>query len=136
MEDYYQKNEGLTEKEIILQHLKKLSELSMKEWRGGYVDFKNIDGRTVEVYVEDIRKCFTQGVEVLEIMLSPRLTDDKTNIEGLKSKIKLNLEEYNSNKINVDTYLNIKLDIMLEMLRILVNRLHKTGYLTQQLRVG
>lgn len=77
--------ERLTFKDIILQHLKRISQLSSVEFRGGYFAKKLIpmpSGVTLtsEEYVPDTREIYRNAVDVLADMLAPYF--DKTMRES------------------------------------------------------
>lgn len=67
--DIKQKKETLSD--IILQHLKKILELSTHEFCGGYEKEVVIDNRRSTIYVPNSRKQYIQAVESLSDVLLP-----------------------------------------------------------------
>jgi len=99
----------LTFKDIILQHLKKISQFASVEFRGGYWEIKEVpfsSGSGVvhsisnKVYVPDSREVYSNAVECLADMLYPYFDEEMKKAE---QKCKKELEEaYNSNTILVE----------------------------------
>jgi len=65
-----------TFKDIILQHIKRILEISTKEFRGGYNKEIVVDNKSVIEYVPDTRKQYIQSVQSLSDVLVPRFDED------------------------------------------------------------
>ena len=68
-------NDGVTFKEIVLQHLRQITRFSSVEFRGGYTQQKavNTGGITnvVETYIPDTLEVYSNAVECFADMLCP-----------------------------------------------------------------
>jgi len=77
--DYYYK-QGRQIKDIVLEHIKKLSELSLQELKEGYWKSKPVkigDGVVItETYFPDLREAFCNGVDFLYGLITPTLEED------------------------------------------------------------
>jgi hypothetical protein len=87
----YQKDQ-LSFREIILQHLKKITEFSSVEWKGGYWEQRIIPmgsgGMTQKVYVPDTRDIYSNAVEVFGDLLFPHYDEEmKTEDKRIQNKI-------------------------------------------------
>jgi len=75
--DSYQggKQEKVTFRDIVLSQVKKISDNSNKEFKGGYYDYKPINvgqfGSSVKVYVPDSREVYSNSVEYLYDLVFP-----------------------------------------------------------------
>ena len=87
-EDFSQEKEKL--KDIVLQHLKRILELSTQEFAGGYEKEVLIDNRLSTVYVPDSRKQYIQSVESLSDVLLPFFDNE---IKKPSDEINKRLEE-------------------------------------------
>ena len=72
-------SQGLTFKDIILAHIRKITQLSCVEMRGGFWEHKppqnpNINV-TIDIYIPDSRECFSNAVLCLYDMLYPYFDD-------------------------------------------------------------
>lgn len=63
-------------KDIILQHLKRILELSTQEFRSGYNKETVVDNKVVIEYVPDTRKQYIQSIESYSDVLSPSFDED------------------------------------------------------------
>jgi hypothetical protein len=65
----------LTFKDLILQHLKKITTLASVEFRGGYWEERHINTshatNTIRTYIPDTRECYSNAVECFADMLFP-----------------------------------------------------------------
>lgn len=101
-------------KQIVLETIKKLGEISSFEFRGGFMQ-KKISGNLIEeIYVEDSRKKFIQVIEFLVSLVKPKF--DKTMKETHERLMKEQENNYNlyANKDN-EVYTINKLKIMREL---------------------
>jgi len=93
-EQFITKKEKKSFREIVLEHLSKILEISRSEFRGGYRRLVVQGNYSFEEYVPDNRKGYIQAVESLADILSPffdeEMEEDKKNIyediEGLFDK--------------------------------------------------
>ncbi len=70
-DNFYNKKERTSFRDIVLQHLKRILELSTLEFKGGY-NHNVVRGNISEiVYVPDTRKCYIQAIESLADVLIP-----------------------------------------------------------------
>ena len=93
---YNYSKDKLTFKDIILQHLRKLTELSSVEFRGGYtIIVTTRAGDSKENYIPDSREIFINAVQVFADMLYPYFDDDmKTNFNTLGEALEKSGEEF------------------------------------------
>ena len=95
---------NLTFKDIVLQHLKKITLLASVEMRGGFwqqTPHPNPSINTdIKVYIPDSREVYSNAVECLSDMLSPYF--DKEMIEAEEKVEKEILESYKKNTILQD----------------------------------
>ena len=119
-----------TFRDLILNHLSKILELSCDEFRGGYIK-KEIKGNYVEeVYVPDSRKRISQAIEFFSFLLQPKYDKDMNEkSEEIKKKLEINLKEYNEEKISKDRFTINKLTLMKSLFEELNFLLAKKDYL-------
>lgn len=91
----------ITFKDIVLQHLRKITTLASVEFRGGYWEIKphpspscNIE---YKIYVPDTRECYSNAVENFADMLAPYF--DKVMKEAEKEAIEEDKKAYKDNTI-------------------------------------
>lgn len=76
---YYK--QGRQVKDIVIEHIKKLGDLSLKELKEGYWKIKPVkigDGVVItETYFEDLREAFCNGVDFLYRLIEPTLEEEK-----------------------------------------------------------
>jgi len=134
-EEYGMKQEGASFKEICLRHLSKISELSTREFKKGYMKKKPIATSSgvymSEEYIEDGRKAFINAVNCFYDLLLPHfddemITKDKEIEEELKSKLKEFKEDLNS---SADDWIDEKLEIKRKLFQQLSLLLKRLGYL-------
>jgi|TARA_R100000501_G_C2626860_1_gene120650 hypothetical protein len=113
-EGFVTNQEKLSFKEIVLQHLKKILELSTNEFRGGFYNtIYDSRGGYTKQYIGDSRKVYVQSVESLSMILIPYF-DKKMNdffekyekdLKGMEKKVKelVNKRIEEEKKIGVDT---------------------------------
>ncbi len=98
MGDYYGKKDGMSWREIILEHVRKILECSRTEFRGG---FWNESGNNppIRTYIFDTRATYINGVNSLADVLLPFFDEDMQKVfddheeKVTKEKIKEQLEE-------------------------------------------
>jgi hypothetical protein len=94
----------LTFKDIVLLHLKKMTEYASVEMRGGYWETRNrMQGQQIftdKIYVPDTREIYSNAVEVLADLLSPYFDGDMSKAEEEAEKM-MN-KAYNSNTVLVE----------------------------------
>ena len=119
-----------TFRDLILNHLSKILELSCDEFRGGYIK-KEIKGNYVEeVYVPDSRKRISQAIEFFSFLLQPKYDKDMNEkSEEIKKKLETNLKEYNEEKISKDRFTINKLTLMKSLFEELNFLLSRRDYL-------
>jgi len=119
-----------TFKDIVLDQLHKILEMSCEEFRGGYTQ-KQIKGNYVEeVYVSDVRKRISQAIEFFSFLLQPRYDKEmKEKSIKIKKKIEENLKEYNEKKIDRERFMINKLNLMKNLFEELNFLLAKRDYL-------
>jgi len=79
----------LTFRDIVLQHLRKITQLASVEFRGGYWEVRETPvfsgGATLtiknRVYVPDTRECYSNAVEVLADLLAPYFDEEMRKAE-------------------------------------------------------
>lgn len=80
VEGFITNQEKLEFKQIVLQHLKKILEISTNEFRGGYTITVGYNPSREE-YVPDMRKCYIQAVESLADVLLPHFDKEMREAE-------------------------------------------------------
>jgi len=82
----YNKSEGLSFREIILQHLKLISRNYSVELRGGYWEEKPNpipnSNEVIRIYVPDTREVYSNSVEALADMLLPYFDEEMKKSEA------------------------------------------------------
>ena len=68
-------NDGVTFKEIVLQHLRQISRFASVEFRGGYTQEKIINTGAItnkmDIYIPDTREIYSNAIECFADMLCP-----------------------------------------------------------------
>lgn len=77
----------ITFRDIILQHLRKISQLSCVEFMGGYYDERTVYApggmqNTIKTYVPDTREQYSHAVEVLADLLYPHFDKEMQDFEN------------------------------------------------------
>ena len=149
-------NESLSFREIILQHLKKISQFASVEFRGGYWEIKPdtspSSNSEFKVYVPDTREVYSNSVECLADMLFPYFDEtmiadekrckeedkkaytDNTIIKQLdkeedsEEEIKTQRRKFKDMKGRV-SYRSLRVRIVRELFRDLCSFLHRKKYL-------
>lgn len=134
-EEYGMRQEGASFKEICLRHLSKISELSTREFKRGYMKKKPIATSSgvymAEEYVEDGRKAYINAVDCFYDLLLPHFDDpmiekDKEIQEELKTKLKEFTDDKGS---DADDWIDEKLEIKRRLFQQLSLLLKRLGYL-------
>ena len=86
---FRKKDEKIDFKQIILLHMKKILEVSVNEFTGGYYDFVFQANNVHKKYVTDKRAEFIQAIELLGLSLDPYFDEpmkeaDKSYTKGLQ----------------------------------------------------
>lgn len=94
----YQGEQKYSIKEIILRHIRKISDLSCQEFTGGYWEKKPIKTPSgimfTESYKQDVREAYCNSIDFLIDVVYPMCKDDKKlkeyleKFEGYKEEIK------------------------------------------------
>ncbi len=105
---YFNQPQGLEFREVVLQHLKKILELSTSEFQRCVKVRYDTENKSSTKFVEDNRKAFCQAVETFSAILIPHF--DKQMKESYSKHIKI-LEQYpheyyKAEKQNVSKILN------------------------------
>ncbi len=80
--------EALGFKEILLEHLRKILEISRKEFRGGYWEISG-DNPPTRTYISDTRACYSQAVLSLSDILQPLFDETmKKEYKEINKKLK------------------------------------------------
>jgi hypothetical protein len=99
------KQGGYSINEIILRHIRKLSDICCKEFTGGYwkkTPIKTAQGiMFIEDYKEDIRECFCNNVKFLIWVVTPR------SDENFKKFVKENYKNESDIKKKMEIMQNI-----------------------------
>ena len=136
MEFYQQHNDSITHPSIVHELLKKIvTELGVREFRGGYKKPIINGGLTYMDYVPDSRSEYIQGVESLSDILLPQYDEDMTKAakeynDGIE-KIEKNLgnEDVRMGDDNHTTLIRKKLKLVRTLFRELNLLLKRTNYL-------
>jgi hypothetical protein len=104
----------LSIKEIILRHIRKISDLSCQEFTGGYWEKKPIKTPSgimfTESYKQDVREAYCNAIDFLVDIIYPMSDNDLKEylqkFEGFKEKIE---EEDRTEDKKLDIVLKIKL---------------------------
>ncbi len=127
--------EKRTFKDLILDQLNRILELSVDEFRGGYTQKKVVGNYIEETYIPDARKRMSQAIEFFSFLLQPLYDKDmKKQSDTLKRKIGSNLKKFNDKKIERDVFRINKLNLMKELFEELNFLLVRKDYLKGQSR--
>ena len=135
---YYNQQDSISFKQILLEHMKKILEISTHEFREGRMENKiGADGLTLPVYISDTRKSFIQSVETFTDILFPYF--DKTMIEDYEEimmRVEKNKDDYNTyggergeGTEAYTEYISKELNLMKKTFRVLNLLLHRIDYL-------
>lgn len=134
--------EGTTFREIVLKHLKRISDLASVEFRGGYWDVKKTPvemggaGTTLisKTYVPDTREAYSNAIENLADMLYPyfdeQMTEDEKNTNAELDKA------YKSNTVVVEETREDKNPEEEQEKRKFQEQDHKKSYRDERVRIN
>lgn len=130
----FQRPEGTTFKEIVLQHITKIGNICTKEFKEGYWEERPVKvGDAIymtKTYKEDTRDAYTNAVDFLYDLLLPRFDEDKE----IKTQIELIDKEMESQKKNCpnDEWKNVRLTYRRKLFQQLSLLLKALNYLEVQ----
>jgi hypothetical protein len=94
----------ITFRDIILQHLKKISQFASVEFRGGYWEERTVHSGsvsdTIRTYIPDTREVYSNAVECLADMLYPYF--DKEMLQEEEKCNKAIKQAFNDNSVLVE----------------------------------
>ncbi len=141
---------GNSFKDIVMLQLRKVTQLCCCEWRGGYYTMvPQKGGQEREVYVQDSREVFSNGVYALAIILTPKFDKDMdTALTNFKTKLSERQAKFikdssvdeevilgesfyteDKDKILLETYRNKKLKLHLSLFAELSKLLGRINYM-------
>ena len=141
---------GSSYKEIVMVQLKKVTDASNVEFRGGfYTIVTNKSGEDKEIYVQDSREVFSNGVVALAKLLKPKYDDTmRESFKKYKNRIKKITDKFiddsspdeevvlgdsfyesTEDKIFLETYRNKKLKLHLYLYQEVVMLLSRHNFL-------
>jgi len=121
-------------KDLILEHIEKILELTLTEFKGGYDKEIAIGNQIVKEYIPDSRKQYIQSVESLSDILSPHFDEEMQKVyneiekeinsltENMKKKEKISdkeVREYTLKKLELCRRLFRELNFFLDRVRVL-----------------
>lgn len=130
MSGSYQKASKLEFRDLILQHIKKILDITTIEFRGGYEREVVVGNQVVKEYIPDTRKQYIQSIESLSDILLP-FFDDKIKepyeiiIEKIKVLTNVMKEKKEISDKDVRTYTLDKLELcrkLFQELNLLLSR--------------
>jgi len=128
-ETFIQKKQKLEFKDLVLQHLKKILEITTSEFKGGYYKESVINNILTKEYIPDTRKQYIQSIESLSDILLPHFDQKikepyktisekiKKLTEGMKKKKKLTdleIRDYTLDKLEFCRELFRELNLLLK----------------------
>lgn len=140
------KDDGLKYEDIVIWQLRRMTVLSNVEFRGGfYTTVPSKDGEEKEIYVQDTREVFSNGVYALALLLKPffknnmkkvfkrfneqlqELTQEFIEKSSVDEEVVLGEAFYDNenDKILLETYKNKKLKLYLVLFSHLANMFKK-----------
>ncbi len=130
-------NDSLSFKEILLRHVKRITELASREMRGGYWETRPSPSpsmtASIKIYVPDTREEYSNSIECLADLLFPYFDDEITKEEQelVQEEEKAEKEAFkNSNaKEARQTYRNERIKIRKKLFRQLSSFLQRKRYL-------
>jgi len=129
------KKEKTEFRDIVLEHLKKILEITRQEFRGGYIQKKVVGGIVEEIYIPDTRKQYIQSIESLsDILLGFFDNKMKEKSKSLIKKTKEELKNFEDSGKEIGSeehnkYIIKKLKFMREVFKELNLLLHRKDYL-------
>ena len=137
-EQYSGGEEKTSFREIVLQHVKRITVISSKELRGGYNETKVTGNLSHSIYVPDSREEYGNAVNCLADLLLPhfdkkmRIAESRTDKDFEKERSSL-VKEFKEKETNYsDTKQRVsvaKLNSRRKLFRALMKFLHRKKYL-------
>ena len=130
MSFYTEKKKEISHRQIVFETIKDLQKKASVEYKSDLKKVVDHGTWNETIFMPDSRKEFIQLCEFLSDLLFPEFDSgmikeyDKTN-----EKLKKNLEDVDKKKIEVDDYINKKLELMREMFREIMKFLKRKDYL-------
>lgn len=133
-ETFIQKKTKLEFKDLVLQHLKKILDLTTLEFKGGYYQESVINNILTKEYIPDTRKQCIQSIESLSDILLPHFDkkikktheDISKKLKALTTAIK---KKKNPTDLEIRDYTLDKLDLCRELFQELNLLLKRKDYL-------
>lgn len=132
-EEDYSREQKISIKQIILQHIKKISDLSVNEFKEGYTDKKPLalkDGiMQTEKYFPDLRLSYINAIDFLHDLVRPymdKLFED--NLKKLDTKEEEEAKKIEENKSNEDEWINFLLKLRRRLFAEIILMLHRTNF--------
>ncbi len=141
---------GNTFKDIVMSQLRRVTQLSSTEFRGGYYTLvPTKSGVDKEIYVQDSREVFSNATYALALLLKPKF-DEKMNeaFETFNTKLKARQKDFmdassvdeevilgetfydnEKDKILLETYRNKKLRLHLSLFAEISKQLSRVNYM-------
>ena len=131
-----EQKEKRTFKDIVLDQLHKILELSCDEFRGGYTQ-KQVKGNyKEEIYIPDARKRISQAIEFFSFLLQPLYdTEMKNKSKEIRKKVEENLKKFGDKKIERDAFRINRLNLMKNLFEELNFLLSRGDYFKGHLKV-
>lgn len=141
---------GNSFKEIVMAQLRKVTQLANVEWHGGYyTSTLTKSGKDKEIYIQDSREVFSNGVYILTLLLKPKFDKEmNTALTNFNTKLKKRQEEFikasseeeevilgesfyteDKDKILLETYRNKKLKLHLSLFSEISKQLARLKYM-------
>ncbi len=141
---------GNSFKDILMSQLRRVTQLSSVEFRGGYYStVPTKSGVDKEIYVQDSREVFSNAVYVLALLLKPKFDKEMEKSFGtFNTKLKDRQKEFigkssveeevilgesfydkEEDKILLETYRNRKLKLHLSLFAEISNQLARINYM-------
>ena len=141
---------GNSFKDILMSHLRRVTQLSSVEFRGGYYStVPTKSGVDKEIYVQDSREVFSNAVYVLALLLKPKFDKEMEKSFGtFNTKLQERQKEFikkssveeevilgesfyddEKDKILLETYRNRKLKLHLALFAEISNQLARINYM-------
>lgn len=132
--------EGVTFKDIVLAHLRRITSLASVEMRGGYWESRSRPAGSVmmseQVYIQDSREAYNNAIDCLSDLCLPyfdsemQAAEDRCTekMEKLKEQFSKDAEQ----KKNEQIYYSRKLGIKRELFRALSCFLYRKNYFSSE----
>jgi len=141
---------GNSFKDIVMSQLRRVTQLANVEWHGGYYSSTiTKSGKEKEIYVQDSREVFSNGVYILTLLLKPKFDIEMdTALTNFNTKLKLRQNEFmekssineevilgesfyesEADRILLETYRNKKLKLHLSLFSEISKQLSRLKYM-------